>query len=59
MASHGTMAEPPPVPSTSVIPRALNFEGPRSEDHGVPEIASEVQPPPTATPVHIDPMDII
>ena len=59
MASHGTMAEPPLVPSTSVIPRALNFEGPRTGDRGVLEVASQVQPPPTATSVHIDPMDII
>ena len=47
------------MPSTSVIPQALNFEGPRTGDHGVPEVASQVQPPPTATPVHVDPMDII
>ena len=59
MAAHGTMAEPPPVPSTFVIPRVLNFEGPRTGDHGVPEVASQVQPPPTTTPVHVDPMDII
>ena len=59
MASHGTMAEPPPVPSTSMIPWALNFEGPRTRDHGVPEAASHVQPPPTATPVRVDPMDIV
>ena len=58
MAAHGTMAEPL-VPSTSVIRRALNFEGPRTRDHGVLEVASHVQPPPTATPVHVDPMDII
>ena len=59
VAAHGTMAEPPPVPSTFVIPRALNFEGPRTGDHGVPEVANQVQPPPTATPVHVDFMDII
>ena len=59
MASHGTMAEPPLVPSTSVIPRALNFEGPRTGDHGVPEVASQMKPPPTTTPVHVDPMDIV
>ena len=47
------------MPSTSVIPRALNFEGPRTGDHGVPEVASQVQPPLTATPVHVDPMDIV
>ena len=58
MAAHGTMAEPP-VPSTSVIRRALNFEGPRTGHHGVPEVGSHVQPPPTATLVHVDPMDII
>ena len=58
VAAHGTMAEPP-VPSASVIPRALNFEGPRTGDHGVPEVGSHVQPPPTATPIHVDPMDII
>ena len=59
VASHGTMAEPLPMPSTSVIPWALNFEGPRTGDHGVPEVASQVQPPSTATPVRIDPMDIV
>ena len=59
MAAHGTMAEPPPVPSTSVILRALNFERPRTRDHRVPEVASHVQPPPTTTHVHVDPMDII
>ena len=59
VASHGTMAEPPPVPSTSMIPRALNFEGPRTGDYGVPEVASQVQPPPTAPPIHVDPMDIV
>ena len=53
------MAEPPPVPSTSVISRVLNFEGPRTGDHGVPEVASQVQPPPTTTPVHVDSMDIV
>ena len=59
MATHGTMAEPPPVPTTSVIPQTLNFEGPRTGDHGVPEVASQVQPPSIAMPVHVDPMDII
>ena len=58
-ASHGTMAEPPPVPSTSVISWALNFEGPRTRDHGVPEVASQVQPRLIATPVHVDSMDIV
>ena len=58
MAAHGTMAEPP-VPSTSVIRRALDFEGPCTGHHGVPEVSSHVQPPPTATTVHVDPMDII
>ena len=42
VASHGTIAEPPPMPSISMIPRALNFEGPRTRDHGVPEVASQV-----------------
>ena len=58
MAAHGTMAELP-VPSTSVIRRALNFERPRTRDHGVLEVGSHVQPPPIATPIHVDPMDII
>ena len=58
VAAHGTMAEPS-VPSTSVIRWALNFEGPRTGHHGVPEVSSHVQPPPTATPVHVDPMDLI
>ena len=58
MVAHGTMAEPS-VPSTSVIRRVLNFERPRTGDHGVPEVASPIQPPPTAMPVHVDPMDII
>ena len=58
MAAHGTMAEPP-VPNTSVIQLALNFEGPRIGHHGVPEVDSYVQPPPSAMPVHVDPMDII
>ena len=53
------MAEPPPVPSTFVIPRTLNFEGPRIGDHRVPKVASHTQPPPTATPIHVDPMDIV
>ena len=59
VASHGTMAEPLPVPSTSMIPQALNFEGSHTGDHGVPEVASQVQPPPTVTPVRVDPMDIV
>ena len=37
----------------------LTFEGPRTGDHGVLQVASQVQPPPTATPIHVDPMDII
>ena len=57
--SHGTMAKPPPMPNTSMIPRALNFEGPRTGEHGVLEVASQMQLPPTATPVHVDPMDIL
>ena len=57
-ASHGTMAEPPPVASTSIA-RALNFKGPHSREHGVLEDASQVQLPSTATSVHIDPMDIV
>ena len=59
VASHGTMAEPSPVPSTSVIRRALDFEGPRTGHHGVSEVGSHVQPPPTATTIPVDPMDII
>ena len=47
------------MPSTSMIPRALNFKGPRTRDHGVPEVVSQVQPPPTATLVHVHPMDIV
>ena len=47
------------MPSTSMIPQALNFEGPYIGDHGVPEVASQVQPPPTAMPVHVNPMDIV
>ena len=58
MVAHGTMAEPP-VPSTSTIRRALDFEGPRTRHHGVSEVCSHVQPPPTATTVLINPMDII
>ena len=58
MVAHGTMAEPL-VPSTSVIRRALDFEGPRTGHHGVSEVGSHVQPPPTATTVPVDPMDII
>ena len=53
------MAEPLPVSSTSMIAWALNFEGPRTGEHGVLEVASQVQSPPTATPVHVDPMDIV
>ena len=59
VASHGTMAEPPPVPSTSVIRRALDFKGPRTRHHRVSEVGSHVQPSPTATAVPVDPMDII
>ena len=58
MAAHDTMAEPL-VPSTSVIRPALDFEGPCTGHHGVPEVGSHVQPPPTATTVPVDPMDII
>ena len=58
VATHGTMAEPP-VPSTSVIQRALDFEGPRTGHHGVSEVGSHVQPSPTATTIPVDPMDII
>ena len=58
VAVHGTMAEPP-VPNTSVIRRALDFEGPRTGHHGVSEVGSHVQPPSTATTVPNDPMDII
>ena len=47
------------MPSTSVISQALNFEGPRTRDHGVPKVASHVQPPPTATPANVDPINII
>ena len=57
-ASHGTMAEPPSVASTSIA-RALNFEGPRTRENAVLEDTSQVQPPPTATSVHVDPMDIV
>ena len=42
VASHGTMVESRPVPSTSMIPWALNFEGPRTEEHGVLEVTSQV-----------------
>ena len=59
VASHGTTAEPPLVPSTSVIRWALDFEGPCTGHHGVSEVGSYVQPPPTATTVPVDPMDII
>ena len=58
VAAHATMAEPP-VPSTSGIRRALDFEGPRTGHHGVPEVCNHVQPPPTATTLPVDPMDII
>ena len=58
MAAHGTMAEPP-VPSTSVIRWALDFEGPRTGHHRVSEVGSHIQPPPTAMTVPVDPMDII
>ena len=57
-ASHGTMTEPPPVASTSIACQ-LNFEGPRTGEHGVLEDASQVQPPPTATSVYVDLMDIV
>ena len=57
-ASHGIMAERPPMASTSIA-RQLNFEGPRNEEHGVLEDASQVQPPPTATSIHVDPMEIV
>ena len=58
VAAHGTMAEPP-VPSTSVIRQALDFEEPRIGHHGLSEVDSHVQPPPTATTGPIDIMDII
>ena len=44
--------------STSIA-RYLNFERPRTREHGVLEDANQVQPPSTATSVHIDPMDIV
>ena len=47
------------MPSTFMIARALNFEGPRTGEHGVLEVVSQVQPPPTTMPVHVDPMDIV
>ena len=47
------------MPSTSVIQRALDFEGPRTGHHGVSEVGNHVQPPPTTTIVPVDPMDII
>ena len=37
----------------------LNFEGPHTGEHGVLEVASQLQLPPTATPIHVDPMDIV
>ena len=52
------MAEPPPVANTSIVCQ-LNFERPRTGEHGVLEDVSQVQPPPTATSVHVDPIDII
>ena len=52
------MAEPPSVASTSIA-RQLNFEGPHTGEHEVLEDTSHVQPPLTATFVHVDPMDII
>ena len=58
-ASYGIMAEPPHVPSTSMIPRALNFKGPRIGEHGVLEVASQVQPPPTTMLVYVNLMDIV
>ena len=57
-ASHGTMAEPPPMANTSIA-WALNFEGPYIREHGVLEDASQVQPPPIAMSIHVDPMDIV
>ena len=57
-ASHGTMAEHLHPASTSIV-QALNFEGPHTREHGVLEDASQVQPPPTATSIHVDPMDIV
>ena len=45
--------------STSMIPWALNFKGLRTGEHGVLEVASQVQLPPIATLVHVDPMDIV
>ena len=47
------------MPSTSVIRRVLDFEGPHTGHHGVSEVGNHVQPPPTARTVPIDPMDII
>ena len=44
--------------STSIA-RTLNFEGPRTGEHGVLADASQVQPPSTATSVHVDPIDIV
>ena len=44
--------------STSIV-RVLNFEGPHTREHGILEDASQVQPPPTPTSVHVDPMDIV
>ena len=44
--------------STSIA-RHLNFEGPRNEEHGVLEDASQMQPPPIAMSVHVDPMEIV
>ena len=45
--------------ASSSIARALNFERPRTREHGVLEDASQVQPPPTTMFFHVDPMDII
>ena len=44
--------------STSIA-WALNFEGPHTREHGVSKEASQVQPPPIATSIHVDPMDIV
>ena len=44
--------------STSIA-WVLNLKGPHSREHGVLEDTSQVQPPPTTTSVHVDPMDII
>ena len=43
--------------STSIA-WALNFKG-HSRENEILEDASQVQPPPTASSVHVDPMDIV